>query len=46
MSRGGAWRHADPWSPVFHRSSLPPHLAYSDYGVRLARNLAGEDAGG
>jgi formylglycine-generating enzyme required for sulfatase activity len=38
VSRGGAWRHADPWSPVPHRSSLPPHLRYSDYGVRLARN--------
>lgn len=37
-SRGGAWRHADPWSPVAHRSSLPPHLRYSDYGVRLARD--------
>ena len=37
-SRGGAWRHADPWSPVAHRSSLPPHLHYSDYGVRLARD--------
>jgi formylglycine-generating enzyme required for sulfatase activity len=36
VSRGGAWRHADPWSPVAHRSSLPPHLRYSDYGVRLA----------
>ncbi len=46
VSRGGAWRYADPWSPVGHRSSLPPHLAYSDYGVRLARNLAGDDAGG
>jgi formylglycine-generating enzyme required for sulfatase activity len=40
VSRGGAWRHADPWSPVAHRSSLPPHLRYSDYGVRLARDLA------
>jgi formylglycine-generating enzyme len=38
VSRGGAWRHADPWSPVAHRSSLPPHLRYSDYGLRLARN--------
>jgi formylglycine-generating enzyme required for sulfatase activity len=38
VSRGGAWRHADPWSPVGHRSSLPPHLRYSDYGVRLARD--------
>jgi formylglycine-generating enzyme required for sulfatase activity len=37
VSRGGAWRHADPWSPVAHRSSLPPHLQYSDYGVRLVR---------
>jgi formylglycine-generating enzyme len=37
VSRGGAWRHADPWSAVAHRSSLPPHLKYSDYGVRLAR---------
>ena len=39
VSRGGAWRHADPWSPVAHRSSLPPHLGHSDYGVRLARDL-------
>ena len=38
VSRGGAWRHADPWSAVGHRSSLPPHLRYSDYGVRLARD--------
>jgi formylglycine-generating enzyme required for sulfatase activity len=37
VSRGGAWRHADPWSPVAHRSSLPPDLRYSDYGFRLAR---------
>ncbi len=34
-SRGGAWRHQDPWSPVAHRSSLPPHLRYSDYGFRV-----------
>ncbi len=38
VSRGGAWRHADPWSPVAHRTSLPPALRYSDYGVRLARD--------
>lgn len=38
VSRGGAWRHADPWSALTHRSSLPPHLRYSDYGVRLARD--------
>jgi formylglycine-generating enzyme required for sulfatase activity len=45
-SRGGAWRHADPWSPVAHRSSLPPDLRYSDYGVRVARDIAGAEAGG
>jgi len=39
VSRGGAWRHADPWSPVGHRSSLPAHLRYSDYGVRVARDI-------
>jgi len=38
VSRGGAWRHADPWSAVGHRSSLPPALRYSDYGFRLARD--------
>ena len=36
-SRGGAWRHQDPWSPVAHRSSLPPALRYSDYGFRIVR---------
>jgi len=36
VSRGGAWRHQDPWSPVGHRSSLPPNLRYSDYGFRVA----------
>jgi sulfatase modifying factor 1 len=36
-SRGGAWRHQAPWSPVAHRSSLPPALRYSDYGFRIAR---------
>jgi len=46
VSRGGAWRHADPWSPVAHRSSLPGHLRYSDYGVRLARNVAAHRDGG
>jgi formylglycine-generating enzyme required for sulfatase activity len=35
VSRGGAWRHQDPWSPVAHRSSLPPNLAHSDYGFRI-----------
>jgi len=37
VSRGGAWRHQYPWSPVAHRSSLPPHLRYSDYGFRVVR---------
>jgi formylglycine-generating enzyme required for sulfatase activity len=46
VSRGGAWRHADPWSPVAHRSSLPPHLRYSDYGVRLARDVPASPPGG
>jgi formylglycine-generating enzyme len=39
-SRGGAWRHANPWSGVAHRSSLPPGLRYSDYGFRLAGDVA------
>jgi len=39
-SRGGAWRHQDPWSAVAHRSSLPPALRYSDYGVRVVRAAA------
>jgi iron(II)-dependent oxidoreductase len=37
VSRGGAWRHHQPWSPVAHRSSLPPHLRHSDYGFRVVR---------
>ncbi|MGH7403726.1 MAG: formylglycine-generating enzyme family protein [Candidatus Rokuibacteriota bacterium] len=37
VSRGGAWRHQDAWSPVAHRSSLPPALRYSDYGFRVVR---------
>jgi formylglycine-generating enzyme required for sulfatase activity len=37
VSRGGAWRHQNPWSPVAHRSSLPPQLRYSDYGFRVVR---------
>src|SRR5512134_3364489 len=40
VSRGGAWRHQDPWSPVAHRSSLPPALGYSDYGFRVVRAAA------
>ncbi len=37
VSRGGAWRHQIPWSPVAHRSSLPPKLRYSDYSFRVVR---------
>ncbi|MGH7399941.1 MAG: formylglycine-generating enzyme family protein [Candidatus Rokuibacteriota bacterium] len=40
VSRGGAWRHQDVWSPVAHRSSLPPALRYSDYGLRVVRETA------
>jgi len=39
ISRGGAWRHQDPWSPVAHRSSLPPGLRYSDYGFRVVQSV-------
>jgi len=45
VSRGGAWRHQDPWSPVAHRSSLPPHLGYTDYGFRVAREAAAPGSG-
>jgi len=44
VSRGGAWRHADPWSPVAHRSSLPPALRYSDYGFRVAAPVPADGA--
>jgi formylglycine-generating enzyme required for sulfatase activity len=37
VSRGGAWRHQVPWSPVAHRSSIPPKLRYSDYSFRIVR---------
>lgn len=37
VSRGGAWRHQHPWSPVARRSSLPPQLRYSDYSFRVVR---------
>ena len=34
-SRGGSWRHAVKVSRCAARSSIPPRLQYSDYGVRL-----------
>ena len=43
VSRGGAWRHQDPWSPVAHRSSLPPALRYSDYGFRVVSPVSPGD---
>jgi len=35
-SRGGAWRHAVKVSRCAARSSIPPHMRYTDYGFRLA----------
>jgi len=35
-SRGGSWRHAIKASRCGARSSIPPHMSYSDYGFRLA----------
>jgi sulfatase modifying factor 1 len=37
VSRGGSWRHQIRASRAAHRSSLPPHFAYTDYGFRLAK---------
>ncbi len=47
-SRGGSWRHAVKVSRCAARSSIPPHLQYNDYGVRLviaSGARAVEDAG-
>jgi len=38
-SRGGAWRHAVKVSRCAARSSIPPHLQYNDYGLRLATKV-------
>lgn len=35
-SRGGAWRHDVKVCRVTHRSSIPPHMSYTDYGFRVA----------
>jgi formylglycine-generating enzyme required for sulfatase activity len=35
-SRGGAWRHSIKVSRCAARSSIPPHMQYTDYGFRLA----------
>lgn len=34
ISRGGSWRHQIKGSRAAHRSSLPPHYRYTDYGFR------------
>jgi formylglycine-generating enzyme required for sulfatase activity len=39
-SRGGSWRHAIKACRITHRSSIPPHLRYSDYGFRIAATMA------
>jgi formylglycine-generating enzyme required for sulfatase activity len=36
-SRGGSWRHRVKVTPIASRSSLPPHLRYTDYGFRIVR---------
>ena len=38
-SRGGAWRHDVKVCRVTHRSSIPPHMTYTDYGFRVACDL-------
>jgi sulfatase modifying factor 1 len=38
-SRGGSWRHHNPWSSPSSRSSLPPDLRYADYGFRILREV-------
>jgi formylglycine-generating enzyme required for sulfatase activity len=35
VSRGGSWRHHTITTPCAARSSLPPHMSYTDYGFRL-----------
>ena len=37
VSRGGSWRHQIKASRAAHRSSLPPHYHYTDYGFRIVR---------
>jgi formylglycine-generating enzyme required for sulfatase activity len=39
-SRGGAWRHAVKVSRCSARSSIPPHMRYTDYGFRLAADAS------
>lgn len=39
-SRGGSWRHALTISRTAARSKLDPSFRYTDYGFRVARDLA------
>ena len=39
VSRGGSWRHLVKASRAAQRSSLPPHLRYTDYGFRIVGSL-------
>ena len=40
-SRGGSWRHAIRWSSPSAKSSLSPDYRYSDYGLRVLREIDG-----
>jgi len=42
-SRGGSWRHAVRWSSPSARSSLPEGFRYSDYGLRVLREIEGDE---
>jgi formylglycine-generating enzyme required for sulfatase activity len=44
-ARGGSWRHAVKVSRCAARSSIPPDRRYSDFGFRLARDVAPRSAG-
>jgi formylglycine-generating enzyme required for sulfatase activity len=39
VSRGGSWRHQVKISRCAGRSSIPPQFQYTDYGLRIARDL-------
>ncbi len=43
-SRGGSWRHYTKVSRCAARSSIPPEFRYADYGFRVARNIARDQA--
>jgi len=43
-SRGGAWRHQVKLNRCAARSSLPPSFEYNDYGFRVARDVAPDEA--